>query len=116
MKYDVVLGKDIYILLDRMGLSDTLNIYLTLPNKDQKAIFNEMNTWNLNLGAKDYKEFGKKIFNLVSIRNCIMHFNSLTILLKYTDDTKKELRRRESRRKYESILKSLEYIKYNCHL
>lgn len=101
---------DIYILFDRMNLSELLTVYYCFKPIHRKKIFEVMKNEGLNLGATTHTEFPSVIFNLVAIRNCIMHFNSLEILMKYSDYKNKKLRNAKSRESYDDILKALVYI------
>lgn len=107
---------NIYLVFERLSLKELNAIFLGLTYKWQEEIFKKLSLWNLDFGARDLNDFKKKTFNLVSIRNSIMHFNSLTILLKYSDYKKGILRERSSRENYIRIINGLSYISQNVKL
>jgi hypothetical protein len=109
-KFDIVDPTNIYLMFDRLSLSDLLTVYVCMNSKDRSWIFNELSNCKLNLGSENQIEFMQRVFNLVSIRNTIMHFNSLTILLKYSDYTNKTFRSRSSIQDYEKIIRALGFI------
>lgn len=51
--------------------------------------------------------FIKKVFCLVSIRNCVMHCNSLEVLIRFYKPKTHELRNSSDRKKYLSLIKLL---------
>ncbi|MDE8279762.1 hypothetical protein PT197_01500 [Erysipelothrix rhusiopathiae] len=101
---------DIYLMFDRLYLTEMLTIYMCLKGLERKKIYEQMKKRGLNLGAEDHNDFDTKIFNLVAIRNCVMHFNSLEIVMKYSNYKTKEIRGTSSRADYASIIRSLRYI------
>lgn len=100
---------NIYVLFDRMNLSDVLNIYMTFRAIDKKSIFDMMSEEALTFNLNIHKGFEDKIFNLVSIRNCIMHFNSIEVLFNFSDYKNKTRRTRKSKATYEALYKWLLY-------
>lgn len=112
-KIDFVDPLNIYLIFDRLNLSQINTIYFCMRKEDRFEIYSKLKDLNVNLGAKDHVDFLKRVFNLVSIRNSIMHFNSITILLKYSDYKKKKYRTRNSIEDYESIMRSLNFINNN---
>lgn len=109
-RIDTVDPVDIYLVLDRMNLSQINALYFCMKKEDRYKIYCQLEEYSVNLGSKDHVDFLKRVFNLVSIRNSIMHFNSVTILLKYSDYKKKIYRTRTSVRDYEAIIRALLYI------
>lgn len=109
----IIKATDIYVLLDRLGLQEINNIYMCLRLGRRNNIFNELSSAKLTLGALNEDELSKKVFNLVTIRNTIMHFNSMEILLKFRDYKTKDIRSKGSREDYNSILTSLRFISRN---
>lgn len=101
---------DIYVLFDRMGIQEIDTVYRGLPPVRQRKTFLKLQDEGLSLGARDHKDFPNKVFNLIAIRNKVMHFNSIEILLKYSDHNKKELRDNKSIKIYEKLLKQLKCI------
>lgn len=115
-RIDTVDPVDIYLVLDRMNLSQVNTLYFCMKREDRNRIYRQLEEYSVNLGAKDHVDFLKRVFNLVSIRNSIMHFNSVTILLKYSDYKKKIYRTRTSIRDYEAIIRALIYMSKNIYV
>lgn len=107
---------NIYLVFERLSLKELNAVFFGLPYKWQEEIVKKLSLWKLDFGAKNLYDFKKKAFNLVSIRNSIMHFNSLTILLKYSDYKKGILRERNSRENYIRLINGLSYISQNVKL
>lgn len=107
---------NIYLVFERLSLKELNAVFFGLPYKWQEEIVKKLSLWKLDFGAKNLYDFKKKAFNLVSIRNSIMHFNSLTILLKYSDYKKGILRERNSRENYIRLMNGLTYISQNVKL
>lgn len=107
---------NIYLVFERLSLKELNAVFWGLPYKWQEEIVKKLSLWKLDFGAKNLYDFKKKAFNLVSIRNSIMHFNSLTILLKYSDYKKGILRERNSRENYIRLMNGLTYISQNVKL
>ena len=107
---------NIYLVFERLSLKELNAVFFGLPYKWQEEIVEKLSSWKLDFGAKNLYDFKRKAFNLVSIRNSIMHFNSLTILLKYSDYKKGILRERNSRENYIRLMNGLTYISQNVKL
>lgn len=107
---------NIYLVFERLSLKELNAVFFGLPYKWQEEIVEKLSLWKLDFGAKNLYDFKKKAFNLVSIRNSVMHFNSLTILLKYSDYKKGILRERNSRDNYIRLMNGLTYISQNVKL
>ena len=60
-------------------------------------------TFNVN----NVRAFINKIFCLVSIRNCVMHCNSLEILIRFYKPQTHELRKSSDRKKFLNMIKKL---------
>lgn len=101
-KYD-----SIFILFDRMSLSVLETVYLSVDKELNEKIFNAMLSRNLVIGYIKKSDFDKMLTLLVQVRNCIMHGNSLTILIRYYDIKKKDLRRRSNKERYVTLIKNL---------
>ena len=106
----VIYGTDIYIMFDRMTLNEILNIYMLLRMSRKKKIFAELDSLELTLGAESELDLSRIVFNLTPIRNCVMHFNSIEILMKYSDYKNKIIRENASRKKYEDLVLQLKKI------
>lgn len=115
-KNDVVPPVNIYLVFDRLNLSQVNAIYFCMKSADRIFIYSKLRELSANLGAKNNVDFLKRVFNLVSLRNSVMHFNSLTILLKYSDYKNKRYRTRNSIDDYEAIIRALKYINKNVSL
>lgn len=98
---------DIYCFFDKMSLGDMLTIYTCLDTDVQNKIFSDLKRFNLNFNVDKIPDFIDKIFCLVSIRNCVMHCNSLEILIRFYNPKNHELRKISDRKKYLSMIKML---------
>ena len=67
----------------------------------------------LTLGYKKKKDFDESLNRLIQIRNCIMHSNSLTILLEYYNVKEKSFRKSSDRKAYQKIGNHLAYKGFN---
>lgn len=84
-----------------------LTIYTCLDTDVQNKIFSDLKRFNLNFNVDKIPDFIDKIFCLVSIRNCVMHCNSLEILIRFYNPKNHELRKISDRKKYLSMIKML---------
>lgn len=109
LKSDIFKYADIYCFFDRMSLGTVLTIYTCLENNIQEKILNDMVRYSLNFNVQKVPDFIEKVFCLVSIRNCVMHCNSLEILVRFYNPKEKNngLRKRSDRKKYISMIKEL---------
>lgn len=101
----------VFIFLDRLSLSELSTIYLSCDKKVGLYIFSEMQKRELTLGYKKKKDFDESLNRLIQIRNCIMHSNSLTILLEYYNVKEKSFRKSSDRKAYQKIVKELLKLK-----
>lgn len=62
---------------------------------------------NINFGVNNVNAFIKKYFTLVAIRNCVMHSNSLEILVRFYNPKTKDLRKATDKKKYTNMIKML---------
>ena len=98
---------DIYCFFDRLTLGESLNIFIGLPHEEQDVIFNDFKNLNMHFGVDKTPDFINKIFTLVSVRNCVIHCNSLEILVRFYNPSVKTLRDRTSRKKFVSMINYL---------
>lgn len=96
-----------YIFMDRLSLSQLSTIYLAVDEKLSQRIFSELLSRGLTLGYTRKTDFDHILTILVQVRNCIMHGNSLTVLIRYYDVKTKKLRNRTNRRRYEVLITKL---------
>lgn len=101
-KYDSV-----FIFFDRMSFSELSTVYKSIDVKIAYKIFNAMVLESLNLGYVKKRDFDNSLTTLIQIRNCIMHSNSLTILIRYYNVKKKSLRSAKDKKKYTKIIDQL---------
>ena len=66
---------------------------------------------SLHLDTKKKKDFDESLNRLIQIRNCIMHSNSLTILLEYYNVKEKSFRKSSDRKAYQKVVKELLKLK-----
>lgn len=107
LKTDVFKYADVYCFFDRMSLGNILTIFICLNEKYQKSIFNILKQYKQNLNVVSISQFIDRVFCIVSIRNCVMHSNSLEVLVRFFDPKTKEIRTQNDRRKYLNIIKFL---------
>lgn len=98
---------DIYCFFDRMSLGTILTVLTGLENNLQNAIFQDLVKRNQNLNTPHFIHFINKFFTLINIRNCIMHCNSLTVLVRYYNPATKDLRKSSNQKEYYSLIKLL---------
>ena len=98
---------DIYCFFDRMSLGNMLTVFTCLDKKQQDVIFEDLKRFNMNFNVQKIPDFINKIFCLVSIRNCVMHSNSLEILIRFYNPKTHELRKVSDRKKYLNMIKEL---------
>lgn len=98
---------DIYCFFDRLTLGESLNIFIGLPNEEQDVIFQDFKNFNMHFGVDKTPDFINKVFTLVSVRNCVIHCNSLEILVRFYNPTTKTLRDRTNRKRFVSMIKYL---------
>lgn len=98
---------DIYCFFDRLTLGESLNIFIGLPNEEQDVIFQDFKNFNMHFGVDKTPDFINKVFTLVSVRNCVIHCNSLEILIRFYNPTTKTLRDRTNRKRFVSMIKYL---------
>lgn len=101
-KYDSV-----FIFFDRLSFSELATIYKSINNKISYKIFEAMTSELLNLGYTKKRDFDNSLTILIQIRNCIMHSNSLTILIRYYNVKKKLLRTAKDKKRYTKIIDQL---------
>ncbi len=95
---------DIYCFFDRLTLGECLNIYCGLDYKLQDTIFKDFKNINMHFNVDKTPDFKNKIFTLVSVRNCVMHCNSLEILIRFYKTKNKKLRDSTNRKRFTSMI------------
>lgn len=95
---------DVYCFFDRISLGQCVTIYQCSHHHIQDDIFADLVRYNQSLGTNNVVVFLKRFFTLVSIRNCIMHSNSLEILLRFYDPKHHSLRKSRDRKKYMHLI------------
>ena len=99
---------DVYCFFDRLSLGSLLTIFCGLDKHIQKLILSDCEKLGINFGMNNVNAFISKFFALVSIRNCVMHCNSLEILVRFYNPKTKDLRKSSDRKKYISMIRVLE--------
>ena len=84
-----------------------LTVFTCLENDTQNRILKDMKKYKVNLNVDQVPAFIKKVFCLVSIRNCVMHCNSLEILIRFYDPKNHQIRRNRNKRKF---VKMIDYL------
>lgn len=98
---------DVYCFFDRLSLGNLLTIYTCIETHIQNEIFSDLKSFNLNFNVNKVPDFIDKVFCLVSIRNCVMHGNSLEILIRFYNPKNHELRKITDRKKYLNMINIL---------
>ena len=90
-----------------MSLGDMLTVFTCLDNSMQNRIFQDLKKFQMKFNVDKVPDFIDKVFCLVSIRNCVMHCNSLEILNRFYNPKTHELRQKSDRKKYLNMIKNL---------
>lgn len=98
---------DVYCFFDRLTLGNLLTIFCGLDKNIQKQILDDCKELDINFGVNNVNAFIKKYFTLVAIRNCVMHSNSLEILVRFYNPKTKDLRKATDKKKYTNMIKML---------
>lgn len=107
IKEDIFKYADIYCFFDRMSLGNILTVFICLPFMIQENIFKEFKKFEINLNSDKIPDFIQKVFCMVSIRNTVMHGNSLEILVRFYNPKTHDLRKVSDKKKYITLIKSL---------
>ena len=98
---------DVYCFFDRMTLGKTLTIYSSIPYDLQNVIFADLKKFGMTFNVNKVPEFIDKVFCMVAIRNCIMHCNSLEILVRFYNPKTRYLRKVSDKKKFQSMINYL---------
>lgn len=98
---------DVYCFFDRLSLGASLNIFLGLPDETQNMIFSDLKKIEMNFNVMKISDFIPKVFTLVSIRNCVMHCNSLEILIRFYNPKTHQLRKNNNRKRFINMINDL---------
>ena len=98
---------DIFCFFGRMSLGVSLTIFSGLDQGLQKQLLRDFKSLGMNFGVKNINDFIDKVFTLVAIRNCVMHCNSLEILVRYYNPATHKLRKNRNKKKYAKMINEL---------
>lgn len=98
---------DVYCFFDNLSLGESLTLFNGLDYKTQDKIFDSCKSINIHFNVDKTPDFASKVFTLVSVRNCVMHCNSLEVLKRFFNPKYKTLRDRKSTRTFESMINYL---------
>lgn len=98
---------DVYCFFDRMSLGQTLTVYCGLEYKEQDKIFNDCKKAEIDFGVDKTPDFISKFFTLIAVRNCVMHCNSLEILIRFYNPKTKTLRDSTNKKRFTTMIKYL---------
>lgn len=107
MKIELFKYPDVYCFFDRMSLGNTLTVFACLDIPIQLKIFNDIKKYNWNFNVDNINHFIAKVFCLVSIRNCVMHSNSLEILVRFYSVKEHILRKSTDKKRFTEMIKYL---------
>ena len=99
--------------MDRLSISKLITIYKSCGKEISNIIFKAMYSNGLTFGYTKKSDFDNCLSKLVHIRNCIMHSNSITILIRYYNVKNKSLRKSTDKKAYQNIIKNLLLISRN---
>lgn len=98
LKESIFKYADVYCFFDRMSLGNMLTIFTLLDNHIQNEIFSDLKKFNMTFNVNKVPDFITKVFCLVSVRNCVMHYNSLEILIRFYNPKNHQLRKSSDRK------------------
>ena len=98
---------DVYCFFDRLSLGISLNLFLELTDDLQDLIFTDISKLEMNFNVRNVSDYISKVFTLVSIRNCVMHCNSLEILIRFYNPKNHQIRRNRNKRIF---VKMIDYL------
>lgn len=101
-KYD-----DIYIFMDRLSLSNLITVFRCCNRSVRSKIYKYLQAHDGVFGYMTFESFDDFLARIVSIRNCICHFDSLEVVTMYLRIKTKELRPSTDRKKYQKIIRKL---------
>lgn len=104
LKNDIEKYHDVYCYFDRMTLGEALTIFCGLEHDQQNDIFKICKDKNLSFNVDKTPDFITKIFTTVSIRNCVIHGNSLEVLIRFYNPKDKTLRDSTNRKRFTSLI------------
>lgn len=104
---DIIKYSDISFFFDRMSLGSMLTVFICLDDHVQNKILNYLKKYQWNFNVDKVSDFTEKVFCLVSIRNCVMHCNSLEILIRFYNSKTHVLRKSHNKKKYLKMIKVL---------
>lgn len=107
LKLDVTKYADVFCFFDRMSLGTLLTVYTCLNAAIQIQIFQDLKKYELTFNVNNIGHFINKVFCLVAIRNCVMHGNSLEILVRFYNAKDHTLRRITDKKRYISMIQYL---------
>lgn len=97
----------VYSFFDHLSLGTFLTIFIGLDINLQNQIFEDCKKVNLSFNVDKTPDFINKIFTLISIRNCIVHGNSLEILVKFYNPKNKTLRDSTNKKRFVHMIQYL---------
>lgn len=98
---------DVYCFFDRMSLGQTLTVYCGLEYKEQDKIFKDCKKVGIDFSVDKTPDFISKFFTLIAVRNCVMHCNSLEILIRFYNPKTKALRDSTNKKRFTTMVKYL---------
>ncbi|MGL5978317.1 MAG: SGNH/GDSL hydrolase family protein [Erysipelotrichaceae bacterium] len=104
---DIEKSRDIFCFFDRLSLGGLLTIFILLDWELQRKILDNLVKKEMNFNVNQVQDFIQKVFCVVSIRNCIMHANSLEILIRFFNVKDGKLRTVTDRKRYLNMIKLL---------
>lgn len=97
----------VFIFMDRLSLSDLSTVYRACGDELSNKIFTELSSRGFTFGYTKKHDFDSVLSIIAQVRNCVMHENSLTILIRYSNVKDKKLRLQTNRKRYSNVIKKL---------
>lgn len=104
---------NVYNFFDSMTLGKRILVHQMLPQSLQSKIFKDLLECSQTLGTETQESFVSRLSILKSIRDCVYHCKSTTILIRYRNTRKNDLRTSTDMKKYSSLI---EFLVHNSML
>lgn len=91
-----------------VSMSQVVNIFHSLDPKEKNEVFKFIKIANINLSYPNVSHFDMALFDLIIIRNCIMHGSSLENTIQYYKfNTASEPRRQNNRESIKNLVNNI---------
>jgi len=97
----------VYITLDRLTLGQLLTVFVCLEGDIKHGIFVELNKRELTFKTVNINQFENVLFDVISIRNCISHKNSLEIKILFYNVKNNIMRSKRDKKRIKKLISLL---------